>query len=165
MNVHVAPWLSISICSNQTFSHLSKTIPPCPSHTGRVGRERRAVEGMHIILWWGNWFRVFFWLDATPVLQLLTWPHPFCNHNGLLREQTLFHDSFAHIKCKGTLKPDFHYPSWRVTGFHYPSSSSSLSWRPVNSASGNARPSTRVVETGLKFHTQYERCLRSGSQF
>ena len=36
-----------------------------------------------------------------------------------------------------TLKLGFHYPSWRVTGFHYPST------RAVNSASGNARPSTR----------------------
>ena len=33
-------------------------------------------------------------------------------------------------------------PSWRVTGFHYPST------RPVNSASGNARLSTRPVLTG-----------------
>jgi len=40
-----------------------------------------------------------------------------------------------------SLKPGFHYPSWRVTGFHYPST------RPVNSASGNARPSTRPVTT------------------
>ena len=42
-------------------------------------------------------------------------------------------------------------PSWRVTGFHYPSTRAELTgrgWRPVNSASGNARPSTRPVLTG-----------------
>jgi len=32
--------------------------------------------------------------------------------------------------------------TWVKPGFHYPS------WRPVNSASGNARPSTRPVLTG-----------------
>jgi len=35
-----------------------------------------------------------------------------------------------------SVEPGFHYPSWRVT------------WRPVNSASGNARPCWRVMETG-----------------
>ena len=53
------------------------------------------------------------------------------------------------------LKPGFHYPSWRpeltarvdawpvsITRQH------GSCWRPINSASGNARPSTRPVLTG-----------------
>ena len=40
------------------------------------------------------------------------------------------------------LKPGFHYLSWWVTGFHYPST-----WKPVTRQLG---PSTRVVETGLQ---------------
>jgi len=47
-------------------------------------------------------------------------------------------------------KPGFHYPNWRVTGFHYPSTRAELTNTrpPVNSASGNARLSTRPVLTG-----------------
>jgi len=43
-------------------------------------------------------------------------------------------------------------PSWRVTGFHYRVLTGVRfhypSWRPVNSASGNVRPSTQPVLTG-----------------
>jgi len=59
-----------------------------------------------------------------------------------------------------TLKPGFHYPSWRLTGFHYPSTHGPSTrlvemharqhgpwWRLMETG----HPSTRVVETGLKW--------------
>ena len=63
--------------------------------------------------------------------------------------------SCVYIPRRVTLKPGFHYPSWRpvltarvdrwpvsITRQHGPC------WWPVNSTSGNARPSTRPVLTG-----------------
>jgi len=71
---------------------------------------------------------------------------------------------FCHIlqpgSCAGTLvmiKPGFHYPSWRVTGFYYPSTRAVLtitetghpSTRAVNSGSGNQALVTVLVDTGF----------------
>jgi len=102
-----------------------RTLNECTPHTG------------HSIT-----FSVFALCDpVTLTLTFLPPNHTSCQgHYSLYEVWTLWDHSFWVIMWKNKrdreycLKPGFHYPSWLVTGFYYPSTRGR---RPVNSGSGN----------------------------